>query len=152
MKPPGDYLEGTSYIEKAFRYAHAADPDALLFLNDWNLALSPRKPRAMFDLIEDFQRRGVPIHLSELDISVNPLARNITFDDNLAQRQARKVAYVLSAYQKVPAELQYGITFWGLSVRDTWIPSHCGRDDYSLLFDRDYQTKPICCQFKALLD
>lgn len=176
---------GASYIEKAFRYAHAADPDALLFLNDYNLALSPRKRRAMFDLVKDFQRRGVPIHgiglqmhislsfpsdaeigdclkdasqlglpihLSELDISVNPLARNITFDENLAQRQARKGAYVLSAYQKVPAALQYGITFWGLSDRDSWIPSYFGRDDYPLLFDRDYQTKPMYCQFKALLN
>lgn len=175
---------GASYLEKAFRYAHAADPDALLFLNDYNLALSPRKREAMFQLIADFQRRGVPIHgvglqmhisisfpsdpeigrclqeaaqlglpihLSELDISVNPFARSLEFDADLAQRQAQKAAYVLSAYQKLPEALQYGITFWGLSDRDSWIPSYFGRDDYPLLFDRDYQTKPMYCQFKAQL-
>jgi endo-1,4-beta-xylanase len=175
---------GPSYIEKAFRYAHAADPEALLFINDYNLALSSKKQEALYKLVDDLRKRGVPIHgiglqmhisiafpsddalgscieelaklglaihLSEVDISINPYNRNITYNTDLANRQARKLAYLLQAYQRLPESQQYGITFWGLSDLESWIPSYFGRNDAPLLFDRDYQVKPVYCQFKKLL-
>lgn len=183
---PSLWLEhiGPSYIEKAFRYAHEADPEALLFLNDYNMALSPRKRASIIQLVKDLQRRGVPIHgiglqmhinivypsdadigrcmqemaelglalhLSEVDISINPFSRNIDFSPELAQDQAEKMAFVVKAYQSIPAHLQYGITFWGLSDLDSWIPSYFGRNDSPLLFDRSYEPKAMYCQLKSLL-
>jgi endo-1,4-beta-xylanase len=52
---------GESYIEKAFRYAHEADPNAILFYNDFNIERDTLKFNTMMKMVEDFQRRGVPI-------------------------------------------------------------------------------------------
>lgn len=52
---------GEAYIEKAFRYAHQADPDAVLFYNDFNIERDTLKFNSMMKMVEDFQRRDVPI-------------------------------------------------------------------------------------------
>jgi endo-1,4-beta-xylanase len=53
---------GPDYIALAFRYAHEADPKALLFYNDFNQNLSPRKMAAIEGLVKDLRRRRIPIH------------------------------------------------------------------------------------------
>jgi len=52
---------GPEYIEKAFRYAHAADPDAVLFYNDFNVERDMEKFNSMMAIVSDFLARGVPI-------------------------------------------------------------------------------------------
>jgi endo-1,4-beta-xylanase len=49
------------YIEKAFRWAHEADPDALLFYNDYNTEL-PAKRDKVYRLLKTLIDRGVPVH------------------------------------------------------------------------------------------
>lgn len=53
---------GPEYIEKAFRYAHEADPDARLFYNDFGQEKYPEKMDSIVAMIADFKNRGVPIH------------------------------------------------------------------------------------------
>jgi len=53
---------GQAYIENAFRYAHAADPDAKLFYNDFGQEKYPEKSEAIVAMVNDFKDRGVPIH------------------------------------------------------------------------------------------
>jgi endo-1,4-beta-xylanase len=53
---------GPDYIAKAFRWAHEADPDALLFYNDYNADVPNRKSREIFELVEGLVNDGVPIH------------------------------------------------------------------------------------------
>ena len=52
---------GKKYIEKAFTYAHAADPDAILFYNDFNIERDSLKLDSMLEMVYDFLDRGVPI-------------------------------------------------------------------------------------------
>lgn len=52
---------GEEYIEKAFQYAHEADPDALLFYNDYNTE-RPEKRERIFKLLQKLIQKGVPIH------------------------------------------------------------------------------------------
>lgn len=52
---------GEEYIAKAFEYAHEADPDALLFYNDYN-EMYPAKREKIFKLVHDLKAAGVPIH------------------------------------------------------------------------------------------
>lgn len=52
---------GEEYIAKAFEYAHAADPDALLFYNDYN-ETNPTKREKMYQLVKKLKTAGVPIH------------------------------------------------------------------------------------------
>lgn len=59
---PGIGLTGTGFIEQALRWAHAADPNALLFYNDYNIEDSGAKFNAVYAMIKDFVSRGVPIN------------------------------------------------------------------------------------------
>src|SRR5205807_873953 len=59
---PGIGLTGTGYIEQAFRWAHDADPNALLFYNDYSIEAPGRKFQAVYNMVKDFVSRGVPIH------------------------------------------------------------------------------------------
>jgi endo-1,4-beta-xylanase len=52
---------GEEYIAKAFEYAHAADPNALLFYNDYNTE-SPSKRAKIIKLLKSLMEAGVPIH------------------------------------------------------------------------------------------
>lgn len=52
---------GEEYIAKAFEYAHAADPNALLFYNDYNTE-SPVKRAKIIKLVKSLIAAGVPIH------------------------------------------------------------------------------------------
>ncbi|HYD43361.1 MAG TPA: endo-1,4-beta-xylanase [Anaeromyxobacter sp.] len=52
---------GPEFIELAFRFAHEADPDALLFYNDYATE-QPAKRALILELVRDLQKKGVPIH------------------------------------------------------------------------------------------
>jgi endo-1,4-beta-xylanase len=52
---------GEEFVAKAFEWAHQADPDALLFYNDYN-EINPTKREKIIRLIKDLQAQGIPIH------------------------------------------------------------------------------------------
>ena len=66
---PGEYLRnslfyqicGEDFIAKAFEYAHEADPNALLFYNDYN-EISATKRAKIIKLVKGLLEKGVPIH------------------------------------------------------------------------------------------
>jgi endo-1,4-beta-xylanase len=66
---PNEYLRnspwyricGEEFIARAFEYAHAADPDALLFYNDYN-ETNPVKREKIFKLVKGLKDAGVPIN------------------------------------------------------------------------------------------
>ena len=53
---------GEDYIAKAFQWAHEADPDALLYYNDYNIITSPRKADAIYEMVKGLVDAGVPIN------------------------------------------------------------------------------------------
>ena len=76
--------KGTGYIEQAFRWAHEADPRALLFYNEAEGEGMNRKSDAIYAMVKDFKRRGIPIdgvglqlHIPKLDYDLAPVALNI---------------------------------------------------------------------------
>jgi endo-1,4-beta-xylanase len=52
---------GPEFIERAFQIAHEVDPDALLYINDFDTT-NVTKRQFLFDLISELRSRGVPIH------------------------------------------------------------------------------------------
>ncbi|ADQ46852.1 Endo-1,4-beta-xylanase [Caldicellulosiruptor kronotskyensis 2002] len=52
---------GPEYIEKAFIYAHQADPNAQLFYNDYSTE-NPVKREYIYKLIKSLREKGIPIH------------------------------------------------------------------------------------------
>jgi endo-1,4-beta-xylanase len=63
-----------AYIVRAFEQARAADPDAVLFLNDYNLENNPRKGATFLKLVERLLTLGAPVTgigtQSHLDIEI----------------------------------------------------------------------------------
>lgn len=65
---PGEYLRnsewykicGEDYIAKAFEYAHEADPNAILFYNDYN-EISSVKREKIYRLLKALKDKGVPV-------------------------------------------------------------------------------------------
>ncbi len=57
---------GPDYIARALTWAHQADPQARLVINEYGLegddAKSERKRRSFLALLRDLRRRGVPLH------------------------------------------------------------------------------------------
>ena len=175
---------GAGYIEKAFIYAHEADPNVLLFYNDYNLESNPNKRNSVIGFLNNLRNRGIKIdgigiqmhinilsteatqvasalqsisnndyqiHLSELDISVNPLGKDITPSQSLFTKQANLLGEIVLQYKQIPARYQYGITFWGISDKTSWIIDYFNREDYPLLYDDNYLPKPAYCKLKETL-
>jgi endo-1,4-beta-xylanase len=57
---PWTQIIGQDFIEKAFEYAHEADPDAILRYNDYGLE-NPQKRRKLITLIKSLQEKHVPV-------------------------------------------------------------------------------------------
>ena len=171
----GQHL-GTDYIARAFVYAHQADPNALLFYNDYGQEWGGPKLDSMIAMLTKLKDRGIPIsgvgmqthidinvdtagisaslkrlaatgllvHMSELDISVNPNnLSNIVFTTALQLQQAALYQFVAQSYRaNVPPAQRYGITTWEFSDADSWIPAFYNRKDWPLPFDSLYHKKP----------
>ena len=76
--------QGTTYLEQVFRWAHDADPHALLFYNEAEGEMLNRKSDAIYEMLKDFKHRGVPIdgvglqlHLPGPELDSAALAANI---------------------------------------------------------------------------
>ena len=93
---------------------------------------------------------GLKIHISELDVSVNPTNNpnyypynpNIIYSDSLKTIQANKYQFIAETYKAVvPPSQQFGITLWGFS--DAYCESTFqNRKEWRLLFDNNYEKKP----------
>ncbi len=53
-------LCGDEFIEKAFQYAHEADPKALLFYNDYS-TVDPHKRDRIYNMVKKMKAKGIPI-------------------------------------------------------------------------------------------
>src|SRR5208337_4049402 len=74
----------TSYIERCFRWAHEADPQALLFYNEAEAETMNPKSDAIYAMVRDFRERGVPIggvglqmHIANLHADVASISANV---------------------------------------------------------------------------
>ena len=52
---------GPDFIARAFEFAHAADPEAELYYNDYNLFKAPKR-NAVIKLVKALRAEGLPVH------------------------------------------------------------------------------------------
>ena len=86
---------------------------------------------------------GLLIHVSELDIAMNPgKKKEFVATPELVEKQYQKYRFVVSTYRKlVPARQQFGITLWGVDDGTSWIPGVCQCADFVLPFDAAFARK-----------
>ena len=161
---------GDQYIADAFRLAHQADPQALLFYNDYGGEGLTAKADRIYSLVQGLRSQGVPIDGVGLQMHVNassaPSAANIAANvrrlaalgllvnisemdvrirDLPGTTQARldvqKTVYKSIVELCVAEPRCDGVTFWGFTDASSWIDAQYGPDD-PLLFDEQYAVKP----------
>jgi endo-1,4-beta-xylanase len=153
---------GDGWIEDAFRAADAADPDAKLCYNDYGTDGVNLKSDAIYDMVVDFQARGVPIdcvgfqtHLSS-DSDLGSYQENLQRFADLGvdveiteldvggsgSAQANVYRQVTEACLNV--DRCTGITVWGITDKYSW-----RGDETPLLFDGNYQKKEA---YQSVLD
>ncbi|MBI1221816.1 MAG: hypothetical protein GC180_04350 [Bacteroidetes bacterium] len=104
------------------------------------------------DAFAKITNRGYLLHVSELDISINPYGKANAATSDLLDKQADKFVEVIELYRHIPAHYQYGVTVWGISDRNSWIPGEFNRFDAPLLFDQNNDKKPAYCSFLNALN
>ena len=75
--------KGTAYVEQIFRWAHAADPNALLFYNDNGGEELNAKSDAVYKMVQDFRNRAVPIDGIGLQMHIGCGANLESISDNI---------------------------------------------------------------------
>ncbi|MHA3946418.1 endo-1,4-beta-xylanase [Cellulomonas bogoriensis] len=158
---------GDEWIELAFHAARRADPNAQLCINDYSTDAINAKSTAIYDLVRDFQARGVPIdcvgfqtHLilgqvpssmqenlqrfADLGLDVRVTELDIRMDmpatQQKLQQQADDYARVFEICLAV--DRCQGVTVWGISDRHSWVPDHFSGQGAALMWDDNYNAKP----------
>jgi endo-1,4-beta-xylanase len=97
---------GESYIEKAFRYAGMADPDALLFYNDYSLERNGDKLMAVLEWLNRIRLNGVAVHGIGMQMHVS-LEYPAIGDINQAALNVQQNGYLVH-YSEVDISLSAG--------------------------------------------
>ncbi|MEV4561503.1 endo-1,4-beta-xylanase [Kitasatospora sp. NPDC049285] len=158
---------GVGFIADALRTAHAADPNAKLYLNDYNIEGLGAKSDAMYQLVSSLKSQGVPIDgvgfeshfiTGQVPSSLKANMQRFTalgvnvavteLDDrmpvpassaNLAQ-QATDYANVFNACLAVTGCV--GVSQWAVGDPDSWIPGFFSGYGAATMYDDNYQPKP----------
>jgi endo-1,4-beta-xylanase len=86
-KSPWSVIIGPDFIEKAFQFAHEADPDAILRYNDYGLE-NPKKRQKLITLIKGLQEKKVPVMTIGTQAHLNVSVTFDIMDQSLAEMKA----------------------------------------------------------------
>lgn len=158
---------GTGYIAQALTAARAADPDAKLYINDYNVEGVNAKSTALYNLVKSLKEQGVPIdgvglqaHLIlgqvpatlqqniqrfadlGVDVAITELDIRMTLpsDSTKLAQQAADYKAVMNAC--VAVTRCTGVTVWGFTDSDSWIPDTFPGQGAATPYDENYAPKP----------
>lgn len=83
-KSPWSVIIGPDFIEKAFQFAHEADPEAILRYNDYGLE-NPAKCKKLITLIKELQEKKVPVMAIGTQAHLNVSITFEKMDQSLAE-------------------------------------------------------------------
>ncbi|MEV5398607.1 endo-1,4-beta-xylanase [Streptomyces cellulosae] len=144
---------GSDWIEVAFRTARAADPNAKLCYNDYNVEnWTWAKTQAMYRMVKDFKQRGVPIDCVGFQSHFNSGSPyNSNFRTTLQEfaalgvdvaiteldiQGASPTTYAAVVNDCLAVSRCLGVTVWGVRDMDSWRSG-----DTPLLFNNDGSKK-----------
>ena len=166
----GYAANGTRYIEETFIRTAAADPEALMFYNDYGAEVINAKSDAIHAMAQDFLTRGVPLdgigfqmHIAGinytslranlkrfndlgLDLHITEMDVRIPVDANGDATQTDLDAQAEIYWNVLGVALGQprfkAFQTWGFTDNDSWIPGFFPGYGAALLFDETYQRKP----------
>ena len=156
---------GPEYVEMAFRFAHAADPEAKLYVNEYDVEVVNSKSSGLHRLVAELRGRGVPVHgvgfqahfvngrapapteiaanferFAELGVELQISEMDVVDEepDSPERRELQAAAFrdAAAACRDVPACIR--LTTWELSDRYSWL----GAERRLLDFDAELRPKP----------
>lgn len=172
-------LMGEDYIAHALKTARAADPDAKLYLNEYNNEnIGNAKADAMFNLVKKFVDEGIPIdgvgmqlHLAtdlpfdkeairanvkryaDIGIDVSFSEVDVRMPDRKAndENEIKKQTEIYTALVDIAKTEPNVKTFivWGLSDKDTWVPGTFPGYGSPCIYDKAMNKKPL---YQAIKD
>jgi endo-1,4-beta-xylanase len=94
--------------------------------------------------LKDLASFGLPVHLSELDISTNMKRVDLRPAQDRLKLQADTAREAAEAFMMVPPGQRFAFTLWGLRDKDSWLrgPAGTGPADMPSMFDDQGQAKP----------
>ena len=169
---------GPGYIADAFEAAHAADPAATLFYNDYGIEAPGPKADAVYTLLASLRARGVPVggvgfelHVTGpaafdgaalraqmarfaglgLQVAVTEMDVRMRppFTASQLRQQAADYAGALQACRDQPA--CHTFVTWGFTDEDSWVPGTFPGFGAALPFDTQLRPKPAAYALQAAL-
>jgi endo-1,4-beta-xylanase len=168
---------GSDYIAEALKLAHAADPNAKLYINEYNVEGENDKSDALYKLVKELKTQGVPIQgvglqshfileqiprdlatnmerFSDLglDVAITELDIRIKLPSTAQKfaQQAKDYASVFKACLSVPKCV--GVTIWGFTDKHSWIPSTFHGYGDAHPWDANYEPKPAVDAIEEALE
>jgi len=160
---------GTSYINTAFTTAHAADPNAKLYLNDYNLEYESSKFDTALSTITSMVNAGIPIHgvgfEGHMIVGSVPSAATMAAQMNKFTALGLEVAFTeidirmtlpstaaLLAQQKTDYQTMVqacmmvtkcvGMTVWDYTDKYSWVPGTFSGQGAACPWDANLVKKP----------
>src|SRR5579863_1137626 len=162
-----DRAMGSGYIADALRTAHAADPSAQLYINDFSIEGENAKSNAMFSLVQSLLAQGVPINgvgfeshyivgqvpsslLANMqrfaalgvNVAVTELDDRIQLPATTANLNQQATDYATVVRDCLQVSRCVGVSQWGVGDADSWIPGTFPGFGAATMYDQNYQPKP----------
>jgi endo-1,4-beta-xylanase len=158
---------GSNYFAEALRTAHAADPNARLYINDYSIEGENAKSNAMYNLAKSLLAQGVPLggigfesHFIVgqvpsdfqanmqrfanlgLDVAVTELDDRIQLPASTASLQQQATDYSNVTKDCLAVSRCVGISQWGVDDANSWIDGTFPGWGAATMYDRNFQPKP----------
>jgi endo-1,4-beta-xylanase len=158
---------GTNYLADAIRTAHNADPNAKLYINDYNIEGENAKSDALYNLAKSMLSQGVPLggiglesHFIDgqvpssmranmqrfadlgLDVAITELDDRIQLPASSAELQQQANDYTTVVNNCLAVARCVGVSQWGVDDGHSWIPGTFSGYGAATMYDSNYQPKP----------
>lgn len=176
-----DNTGSMDYIDQAFTWAHQADPNAKLILNDFQNEGENDISNAMYDYIKGAKARGVPIdgigmqmhidgtHPTQKDEVVSNMKRfgelgvevyvteldvnmNDVPADSMAKDQQQAKIYYEMMRACIESKVCHSFALLGITDKETWYNYLGIPDSRPLPFDNAYQPKAAFFEMRRALE
>jgi GH35 family endo-1,4-beta-xylanase len=145
---------GDDFIDSAFVYAHQADPNAYLYINDYSAEGMNTKSNYLYNFVKGMKERGIPVHGVGLQchltapVSKDQISQNIKRFGELGLRVSCTEIDIMNGTNSpsswtnlVQACVEnFNVTsfvVWGVSDANSWRGSGCN----CLIWDKSGQVK-----------